>query len=101
MKDKKPGLGSLIAQLRTATNSFRRYSFLIFIVFISLLYAFVVFRINSLVSAEPSTDAIAGHVTAAKVPKIDKAVVEQLESLQDNSVSVQALFDQARSNPFQ
>lgn len=100
MRSPKLDLTSLLIILRSAAGKFRRYSFLIFIVFVSVLYGFVMFRINSLVSSEPSTDAVNSYIKAAQVPKIDEQVVKQLESLQDNSVSVQALFDEARKNPF-
>lgn len=100
MKNQKLNLASLLTTARSLAVKFRRYSFLLFVVFVSVLYSFVVFRVNSLVSTEPSPEAVAGHVKAAQVPKIDETVVKQLKSLEDNSVSVQALFDEARRNPF-
>lgn len=77
------------------------YKIVIFVIFICLIYAFVWFKISSLSNAEPSSTQVSSQVKAAAIPHIDKNVVTQLQSLQDNSVSVQALFNQARSNPFQ
>ena len=77
------------------------YTLVIFLVFLGLIYGFILFRISSLQGVEPSPDAVTSQVKAGSVPRIDPQVVKQLESLQDNSVSVKALFDQARSNPFQ
>lgn len=77
------------------------YSFLIFLVFVAGLYSFVIFRVNTLSNTEPSEAAVSSQAKTAQNLHIDTAVVKQLKSLQDNSVSVQALFDQARSNPFQ
>ena len=85
-------------------SSFRKllpYSLFIFAVFVALLYGFVLLKINSFKSAAPSSDAVSSQVQAAQTPRIDPTVVQQLQSLQNNSVSVQALFNQARSNPFQ
>ncbi|MGC1176798.1 MAG: hypothetical protein WA843_01900 [Candidatus Saccharimonadales bacterium] len=79
----------------------RPYSFLFFLVFVILLYAFVLLRISNLSNMQPSSDAVTSQVKAARIPRIDESVVQQLQSLQDNSVSVKTLFDQARSNPFQ
>lgn len=101
MNSKNLNLASLTARLGGVFQQLRRFSLLIFISFVVALYGFVLLQINSLGSAEPSSDAVTSQVKAAQVPHIDKAVVQQLNSLQDNSVSVQALFDQARSNPFQ
>lgn len=79
----------------------RKYSLLIFVIFVAGLYGFLIMRVSSLGGVEPSQASIDQKVQAAKVPKLDDAVVQQLQSLQDNSVSVQALFNEARSNPFQ
>jgi hypothetical protein len=91
----------LFDRLSGRLQQFRRFSFIIFLVFVALLYGFVILRINSLGNQQPSPDSVTSQVKAAKVPRIDPVVLQQLKSLQDNSVSVQALFDQARSNPFQ
>ena len=88
-------------QLAVWQHKIMRYSLPIFIIFVALIYTFVVFRIHSLSSAQPSDAEVQKQVQAAQIPHIDKAVVQQLESLQDNSVNAQALFNQARSNPFQ
>ncbi len=91
----------LTAKLIADSEKLRRYSLLSFIIFVSLIYGFLLFRINSLSGQQPTEAAINKQIKAAKIPQIDKSVVKQLESLQDNSVNVQTLFNQARSNPFQ
>lgn len=65
------------------------------------VYAFLFWRITSLNSAQPSPDAVTAKNNPLSSAHIDKQVVSQLESLRDNSVNVQTLFDQARQNPFQ
>lgn len=79
----------------------RRYSLLIFIGFMVILYGFILIRVNSLSHAQPQAADISQQVKAAAIPHIDQTVVKKLQALQDNSVSVQSLFDQARINPFQ
>jgi hypothetical protein len=78
----------------------RRYSFAIFIILVASVYAFILIRINSLGSVEPSDESVNSQVSAAHLV-IDKSVVNQLKSLKDNSVNVQSLFDGARKSPFQ
>lgn len=90
--------------LDTTTNflgRLRNYSLVLFIIFVAGLYSFVLFRVNSLSHAQPQANDVSSQVTAAAIPHIDPAVVKQLQALQDNSVGVQTLFNQARSNPFQ
>lgn len=77
------------------------YSFVIFVVIVAGIYGFIMFRVNTLSNQQPSADAVSGQVQAAQALRVDPKVVEQLKSLQDNSVSVQALFDEARANPFE
>lgn len=92
---------TIIDTLGKVINRLRHYSLIIFIVFVSCLYGFLLFRVNSLSNAQPLATDVNEQIKAAAVPHIDQAVVNQLQSLQDNSVNVQSLFDQARSNPFQ
>lgn len=92
---------TIIDNLSKLIGRLRRHSLVIFIVFISCLYGFLLFRVNSLSHAQPLAADVNEQIKAAAVPHIDQAVVNQLQALQDNSVSVQSLFDQARSNPFQ
>lgn len=94
-------INTLLAKLNGLGKRLRPYRLLAFLLFVALLYGFVLLRINSLSNLQPSEDAVSSQVKAAKLPHIDQSVVNQLQSLQNNSVSVQALFDQARSNPFQ
>lgn len=76
------------------------YSLLIFVLFVASIYGFVFFKINSLSDSQPTDAEISSQVKALPVPHIDPKIVQQIESLQDNSVSVQSLFEEARNNPF-
>ena len=89
------------SKLSRLGKKLRPYSLLAFLVFVALLYGFVLLRISTLSGLQPSSDAVSSQVKAANLPHIDQSVVDQLQSLQDHSVSVQTLFNQARNNPFQ
>ncbi len=84
-----------------AVSLVSRYAVVLFFVLVAGVYGFVILQINLLSSAQPSQSDIDAQVTATPVPRIDPKVAGQLEQLKDNSVNVQALFDQARQNPFQ
>lgn len=101
MSEKKRNLKDLLDKIIAKFQGAKRYSLVLFIVFIALIYGFVLFRIKTLNDIQPSPDAIAAQVKAAQVPHIDETAIKQLQSLQDNSVNVQTLFNEARSNPFQ
>lgn len=78
-----------------------RLRVVLFVALLVILYGFIVWRVNTYVRAEPSPSAVASQADAAKRPTIDPTVVDKVKKLQDNSVNVQTLFDQARHNPFQ
>ncbi len=103
MSKPKPNIKSLLDmdKLLSIVQKLRGYSLISFVVLVVLLYGFIVLRINTLSGMQPSDSEVSSHVQAAKSLRIDQSVVQQLKSLQDNSVSVQGLFEQARSNPFQ
>ena len=91
----------LSEQLTDTIKKFKSYLPILFVVMLGLVYGFMIYRINVLNQAEPTAGLASTQAKTAQVPRIDPRVVSQLQNLQDNSVSVKSLFDQARSNPFQ
>lgn len=85
----------------TVLHRLNRYKVIIFLVVVAGVYGYILMQINSLSNAQPSADQIHAQASPIKSAHVDKSVVTQLQQLQDNSVNVQALFDTARSNPFQ
>lgn len=92
---------SLGSQLAPIGAFFMHYLALWFVLLLAAVYGFVLYNIQAAVTAEPSQSSIDAKVQSTATPHVDSKVVEQMQSLQDHSVSVQTLFDQARSNPFQ
>jgi hypothetical protein len=78
----------------------RRYAAVVLLVFLSCIYGFLAWRILVLSQAQPDASAVSSELKTVGVPKVDEDVVSKMQKLEDNSVSVQTLFDQARSNPF-
>lgn len=95
------GLKSIPEFLNNLLRRVGRYRIVIFLLAVAAVYGFIFVRINTLGNAQPSAEAIAAQNNPIKKAHIDKSVVKQLESLRDNSVNVQTLFEQARNNPFQ
>lgn len=100
MKQKPLNSKTIISKLAGYGQRIRPYSFVLFIMLVAGLYSFVLFKINTIVSEQPSSDEVTSQVKAARVPHFDEDVIRQLNKLEDNSVSVQALFKEARDNPF-
>jgi hypothetical protein len=99
MKDFDPR--ELLDKALEKVKSAKRYAPILFCLFFVIIYGFVIYRVQVLNSSEPSAADVATKSRTASVPHIDPKVLNQLQQLQDNSVSVQTLFDSSRSNPFQ
>ena len=87
------------SKLKIVFKPIYRYRLVIFISLAAILYGYLVLQINQAVNVEPSADAVAA--STKRTPRVDPELVEQLQQLEDNSVSVQALFNEARTNPFE
>ena len=91
--------GNLDHQLKKVGKIFISLRFILFLILAAGVYGFLIWRINTLRNAEPSQAATTSQ--SSTTTHIDQATVNKISQLQDNSVNVQALFDQARQNPFQ
>ncbi|HSX29576.1 MAG TPA: hypothetical protein VLE73_03390 [Candidatus Saccharimonadales bacterium] len=94
-------LGSLSVVGAKIGAVFKRYGGVFFFLLFASVYAFVILRINTLSNVQADPSQATAKASAVMVPRIDAAAAKQLESLKDNSVNVQTLFEQNRTNPFQ
>ena len=101
MATKKLNLTNIFKKIKSFENiSMRHLSFMI--VMLSLgVYSFIVFRINSLIVAEPTDAQVSEKLQTVQRPKIDQVSIDKINQLSDNSVEVKAIFKEARQNPFQ
>lgn len=76
-----------------------RYHGVLVLVAVVALYGYLIMQVNAAANVEPNAEEIVA--IKKRTPHIDPETVKQLQQLQDNSVSVQALFNDARTNPFQ
>jgi len=90
---------ALPEQLAQLGHKLNRYRVILFAVFVAGVYGFISYKIFVLSNPSTDTNNVSTQVTSL-TPHIDVRVVDQLESLQDNSVNVKALFKNARQNPF-
>jgi predicted negative regulator of RcsB-dependent stress response len=88
-------------QLKHFVHIARKNAAIIFLVFLVVIYGALSWRIMQLLQAEPDQSAVTAELKTIGVPKVDEDVVKKMEKLEDNSVSVHTLFEDARSNPFQ
>jgi hypothetical protein len=89
-------------QLKAIPDKLLQYSKLVFVALVLLAYIFIVLRVGTLSNASPNQEEISKDTsTSVQQPQISQATVNKITQLQNNSVSAQALFNQARQDPFQ
>lgn len=96
----KLSLKELPKLLKPAKAFSEKYGTFMIVIGVLVLFGFVFYRIGYFNSIEPSEEKIEEKLLTVKRPKIDKAVVEKLENLEQQNIQVQSLFNQARENPF-
>lgn len=78
----------------------RKYlALVVFMIFMGM-YGFLVLRINTLASAKPSDAAVTEKLKTVQRPRVDERAAEKMQKLEDQNVSIQTLFNEARQNPF-
>lgn len=99
MKNKDINLQDIPAAFNGFVRGISAYKVFVFFLAAASLYGYIIWRINTFSNAPADSNEESSQTTAQ--PHIDPATVAKIQSLQDNSVSVQTLFDNARQNPFQ
>lgn len=77
-----------------------KYATFVFIIVFLGVYVFLVQYIGGLIQDEPSQAAIDSKLKPVNRLKIDEDALKQITELESQNIEVQALFDQARQNPF-
>ncbi len=77
-----------------------RYVPLLFILFVLGLYGYLVLHVNQLTQTQVSETDVQEVVSESPELKIDRRAIEAIERLEDQNVEVEAIFQEARDNPF-
>lgn len=101
MKNSNLDLKTLQSSAGKLFGSVNKYRSFIFFLILTSLYGYIVWRINVLSSAPPSSTDVTTAQQNASLSGIPETTVQKLEGLEDNSIRVQSLFNEARQSPFQ
>lgn len=91
---------SPLPALMQSLRKIRPYAGVALFLLLAAVYGFILLRINSLSNPTISDATVQEQAKAKPVQRIDANAAKQLEALKDNSVNVQTLFEQGRTNPF-
>jgi hypothetical protein len=90
---------NLKVQLQQLATQFKKLRIPLFLLLVVVVYAFVAWRISVLQNAQPNPNSVSAQLQSST--QIDQATINKIQQLQNSSISVNALFNQARQNPFQ
>lgn len=79
----------------------QQYAGFALVLTVLFIFGFVVLKIRSYATVEPSQTQVDEKLLELKRTTIDQKAINKIESLESTNVSVKALFDKARDNPFQ
>lgn len=92
---------ALIPIVAKAGSILQTYAgFFLFLLF-AITYGFLIVRINAYSDPEIDYSEVVSKVSASPTSGIDEDAAQKLLLLEDNSVNVQTLFKEDRTNPFQ
>lgn len=96
----KNSLNKVTTKIQPIMDTVRHHSVIIFVVFFFGVYTFLIVRINSLVNSEPGPATVTDRLQTVKRVKIDQESIDRMLEMEEQNIDVQALFEQARQNPF-
>lgn len=88
-------------QLSSLLNQLIKYKWVFLILFFLIIYVILGSSIQGFINQQPSASMVSADLKTTVQPNINPKLVNKLKQLNNNSVSVQALFNQSRQNPFQ
>jgi hypothetical protein len=101
MKNADINLSSFKNVIPALVSKLRPYVSVMFLLLFATMYGIIILRINTLNNPAVNQSDVDAQVQSSPSLHIDANAAKQLQTLKDNSVNVQSLFDQGRTNPFQ
>jgi len=86
--------------LVNSLKNIKKYSWLILILFFIIIYGLMLYKIETFKSEQPSPTTVSSQLQTTSQPSIKPSLIKKLNQLTNKSVSVRALFNQNRQNPF-
>ncbi len=78
----------------------QRHALFLGIAAFGILYVYIVLQATSLATKKPDEAVVSKQFQSVPHPKVNKDVAKTIEGLESQNIHVQAIFDQARDNPF-
>lgn len=94
-------LKEIPAKFAPLLQKMRQYSTFIIVLVVLGMFGFIVLRIRTYATVEPTQAAIDEKLQALQRTQVDQEAIDRIKKLESSNIDVKALFDKARDNPFQ
>lgn len=94
-------LKDLTDKLMQLWNWIVKYLAFICVVGVLIIFAFLIWRIQTYATIEPTETEVINKVNELNTPKLDQDSINKILLLEDQNIEVKTLFEAARQNPFQ
>lgn len=97
---KNLNIKKLTGKFKPLLDFIRRDSVAIFLLIVSVVFGFLIWRIGQLANAEPDQSAIDEQSSSIVRPRIDPESIKTIEELESQNIDIETFFSE-RENPFQ
>ena len=94
-------IDTIIAKLSIVKDIITRFSVIIFVIFLGLVFGFLTFNIANYSNREPSDDQIEERLSSLKTVNLNQQAVDKINELRDQNINIESLFNNGRANPFE
>lgn len=94
-------LDAYFEKLVPIKNFFVRYAVIIFVLVIVTIFGAMTFMIARYANLDPTSSQGDERTSTVTTVRLDEKSVTKLQSLEDQNISIESLFDNGRDNPFQ
>lgn len=91
---------NILPILQKALPLLQRYAVILCFIAIAGAYGYIVVNASKQASLEPSETDINEQFQGASRPRLDPAIADRLQQLEAQNIEIQAIFNEARNNPF-
>ncbi len=90
----------LTVKIQVVGTFLRQYVVLIVIIIFGAMYGFLILTSTKQVDNQPGENQISEKLQGTTRPKLDEAVANKLNELEEQNIEIQSIFQEARNNPF-
>jgi hypothetical protein len=91
---------NILTRFRPIIQYIKRYRVILFALFFLGMYTYLIFQINTLAQQEPDPSVVSENINTIKRLQVDQNSINSILELEEQNIEVQALFQEARANPF-